>query len=84
MQPEPVSSPPQATNTLIVPGLPPSFFDALVLHALRDLFVSYGRLFSWAPLRGLGRIIVVYWDPRNAEDAKGGIDGLNLGADSNE
>jgi hypothetical protein len=84
MQTEPPSSPPHATNTLIVPGLPPSFFDALVLQALRDLFISYGQLFSWAPLRGLGRIIVVYRDERNAEDAKRGIDGLDLGADSNE
>ncbi|KAF8602738.1 Calcipressin [Ceratobasidium sp. AG-I] len=83
-QPEPPLSPPHTTNTLIVPGLPSSFFDPLVLQALRDLFVSYGRLFSWAPLRGLGRIIVVYWDPAAAEDAKRGIDGLNLGTDSDE
>lgn len=84
VQPEPPRSPPHTTNTLIVPGLPLSFFDPLVLQALRDLFVSYGRLFSWAPLRGLGRIIVVYKDPVHAEDAKRGIDGLNLGADSDE
>jgi hypothetical protein len=83
MPPSPPSSPPHSTNTLIVPSLPPSFFDPLVLHALRDLFTSYGQLHSWAPLRGLGRIILVYWDERNAEDAKLGTDGLSLGTDSN-
>jgi hypothetical protein len=83
MPPSPPSSPPHTTNTLIVPSLPQSFFDPLVLQALRDLFASYGQLHSWAPLRGLGRIILVYWDDRHAEDAKLGTDGLNLlGSDS--
>ncbi|KAG9098686.1 carbohydrate-binding module 1 protein [Ceratobasidium sp. 370] len=81
MPPSPPSSPPHLTNTLIVPNLPPSFFDPLVLQALRDLFTSYGQLHSWAPLRGLGRIILVYWNERHAEDAKLGTDGLNLGVD---
>ncbi|QRV86829.1 calcipressin [Ceratobasidium sp. AG-Ba] len=72
----------QGTNTLIIPSLPASFFDPLVLQALRDLFTSYGQLHTWAPLRGLGRIIVVYWDGRLAEDAKQGTDGLKLGSDS--
>lgn len=82
MPPSPPSSPPPITNTLIVPSLAPSFFDPLVLQALRDLFGSYGQLHSWAPLRGLGRIILVYWDERHAEDAKLGTDGLHLGSDS--
>ncbi|CAE6344754.1 unnamed protein product [Rhizoctonia solani] len=76
------TTPPQATNTLIVPSLPASFFDPLVIQALRDLFASYGELHSWAPLRGLARIILVYWDERSAEDAKAGTDGLTLGHDS--
>ncbi|KAJ1310558.1 hypothetical protein OPQ81_007288 [Rhizoctonia solani] len=79
----PASSELQTTNTLIVPSLPSSFFDPLVLQALRDLFASYGPLHSWAPLRGLARIILVYWDDRNAEEAKLGTDGLSLGTESN-
>ncbi|CAE6465921.1 unnamed protein product [Rhizoctonia solani] len=79
----PPATEPQATNTLIIPSLPASFFEPLVLKALRDLFASYGHLHSWAPLRGLARIILVYWDNQNAEDAKIGTDGLTLGHDSN-
>ncbi|CAE6436624.1 unnamed protein product [Rhizoctonia solani] len=78
----PPSAEPQATNTLIIPSLPASFFDPLVLQALRDLFGSYGHLHTWAPLRGLARIILVYWDDQSAEDAKIGTDGLSLGHDS--
>jgi len=82
--PSPPSSPPHRTNTLILTSLPASLFHHEVLQALKDLFSSFGVLHSWAPIKGWGRIFVVYWDEQTAEDAKRGTDGLNLGSESAE
>ncbi|CAL1703268.1 unnamed protein product [Somion occarium] len=77
----PSSSPTSAnrTNTLVVASLPPPFFDALVLNALRDHFTSFGQLHTWAPLRSFARILLVYYSEHDAEIAKQSCDSLVVG-----
>lgn len=77
----PSSSPTSSsqTNTLVIASLPPSFFEPLVLNALRDHFESFGHLHSWAPLRSFARIILVYYSEHDAEIAKQSCDCLVVG-----
>jgi hypothetical protein len=69
----PVSS---RTNTLVITSLPQSFFDPLVLDALRTHFESYGDVHTWAPLKAFARIFLIYYDEEAAELAKETCDNL--------
>lgn len=69
-------SSPQLTNSLVLTGLPPVFFHALVLDALRDHFEAYGSLYAWAPIKSFSRVIMVYYKEEHAENAKLGSDGI--------
>ena len=71
----------EITNTLILTSLPPAFFHPSVLTPLRDHFASYGELHTWAPLRGFGRVIAVFWDAEDAERLRRECDGLRVGED---
>lgn len=64
------------TNTLVVTSLPPSFFEPVVLEALRAHFESYGDVHTWAPLKAFARVFLIYYDEEAAELAKEACDNL--------
>lgn len=70
---------PSPTNTLILTSLPAAFFHPSILEPLRDHFMSYGELHTWAPLKGFGRIIAVFWNVEDAERLRQECDGLHVG-----
>ncbi|EIW60953.1 Calcipressin [Trametes versicolor FP-101664 SS1] len=70
---------PQRTNTLVITRVPPRFFEPLIQGALRSHFEAYGPLHTWAPIKGLARIFLVYYSDEDAEIAKESNDGLVLG-----
>ncbi|KAH9857495.1 Calcipressin [Lenzites betulinus] len=72
-------SSPQRTNTLVITRVPTHFFVPLIQEALRSHFSTYGPLHTWAPIKGLARIIMVYFSEEDAEIAKESNDGLILG-----
>jgi hypothetical protein len=67
------------TNTLILTSLPAAFFHPSILEPLRDHFMNYGELHTWAPLKGFGRIIAVFWNVEDAERLRQECDGLHVG-----
>ena len=67
------------TNTLVITSLPLSFFEPIVLEALKSHFESYGDVHTWAPLKAFARIIVIYYDEEAAELAKETCDNLRIG-----
>ncbi|KAH9890517.1 Calcipressin [Cubamyces lactineus] len=69
---------PRRTNTLVITRLPPQFFEPIVQQALRSHFETYGPLHAWAPIKGLARVIMVYYSEVDAETAKESNDGLIL------
>ncbi|KAJ2974143.1 hypothetical protein NUW54_g11938 [Trametes sanguinea] len=76
-----MSSPtsPQRSNTMVIAHLPESFFEPEIQDALRSHFQSYGPLHTWAPIRGLKRVFIVFYSAEDAETAKESNDGLILG-----
>lgn len=68
------------TNTVIITSLTAPYFHPRVQAALRHHFEYFGRIHTWAPLTGLGRIMVVFWDDEAAEGAKS-LDGTVIGED---
>ena len=68
------------TNTIIITSLSTPFFHPRVQAALRLHFEYFGNIHTWAPLTGLGRIMVVYWDEDAVEGAKT-LDGTVIGQD---
>ncbi|KAF9234503.1 Calcipressin [Melanogaster broomeanus] len=70
--------PTNTTNTLIVTQVPRSFFQPVILEALRDYFAVYGEINRWAPLSSFCRIIVVYYSEDSAEQAKRCCDPLTI------
>jgi len=81
------SSPPssprrhQPSNTLILTSLPQAFFHPSVLDPLRKHFETYGSLYSWAPIKGFGRVIVVFHNTADAERMRQECNGLHVGND---
>ncbi|KAI0046934.1 Calcipressin [Auriscalpium vulgare] len=71
---------PTRTNTLVIAQLPAAFFHPPVMHALRDHFETYGAVHTWAPIRAFSRIILVYFEEEDAEEAKMHCDGLVIDA----
>lgn len=66
------------TNTLILTSLPAAFFHPSILEPLKVHFMGYGDLHTWAPLKGFGRIIVVFWNVEDAERLRQECDGLHV------
>lgn len=58
----------QPSNTLIITSLPTPFFHPSIQLCLRSHFSTYGNIRTWAPLAGLGRIIVVYGGDQTGSD----------------
>ncbi|KZS98719.1 Calcipressin, partial [Sistotremastrum niveocremeum HHB9708] len=86
--PDPIISTPSSTtseapptNTLVLTSLPPIFFHEQVQDALRAQFETFGAIHTWAPLSGLGRVIVVYYQDSSAEEAKS-LDELPIASES--
>lgn len=71
---------PTRTNTLVVASMPASFFEPVVLDALRSHFESYGEIHTWAPLKAFARALVIYYDEEAAELAKESCDSLFIDA----
>ncbi|KAF9228816.1 Calcipressin [Gyrodon lividus] len=68
----------QSTNTVLITQVPRSFFQPVILEALRDYFALYGEINRWAPLSSFSRIIVVYYNEDSAEQAKRNCDPLTI------
>ncbi|KIJ63332.1 hypothetical protein HYDPIDRAFT_113313 [Hydnomerulius pinastri MD-312] len=66
----------QPTNSLLITQVPRSFFQPVILEALRDYFAVYGEINQWVPLSFFSRIIVVYYNEDSAEQAKCNCDPL--------
>ncbi|KAI8981448.1 Calcipressin-domain-containing protein [Pilobolus umbonatus] len=68
-----------ATNTLIIPNIPSCFFgcdDAMLL--IHDTFVEYGRLYSFVPMKGFRRLMIIYQETASATKAKQDLDKSTL------
>jgi hypothetical protein len=72
---------PWDTNSLALLLPHVALFSPEALQLLRDAFAAYGSLAHWAPVRGMGRVIIVYYDDHAAELAKRECDGLALHVD---
>jgi calcipressin-2 len=68
----------EATNTLalLLPHL--SLFAPPILDLLKDHYSTYGPLAHWAPVKGFGRVILVYEENEDAARAKREGDWLHL------
>lgn len=68
-----------ATNTLIIPNIPHSFFlsdDAL--ETIRSQWATFGQLHQLIPMKGFGRLMVIYLDTQCAITAKKYMDQASL------
>ena len=72
---------PSQTNThaLILPHQ--SLFLPPILDRLKVHYEQYGNIAHWAPIRGFGRVIIVYEDIEGADRAKRQGDWLKLDVD---
>ena len=66
------------TNTLalLLPHL--SLFALPVLSLLKDYYSQYGEIAVWAPVRGFGRVIIVFETEESAQRARREGDYLSL------
>ncbi|KAK8850401.1 hypothetical protein IAR55_004319 [Kwoniella newhampshirensis] len=81
LDPSPSSSSPpthEPTNTLALLLPHQSLFASPVLALLHDHYAQYGEIIHWAPVRGFGRVIIVWRDEGDAERAKTQGDWLRL------
>ena len=69
---------PIRTNSLVIANLPTTFFHPSVLEALRSYFAAFGELYAWAPIKSFARIVLVFYEDDDAENAKVTTDGLVL------
>lgn len=64
-----------ATNTLLIPDIPKCFFgcdDAMLL--LHDAFAEFGPIFTFVPMKGFRRIMIIYQETVHALKAKKDLD----------
>lgn len=66
---------PTNTYALLVPH--PALFSADVLDLLHHFYSKFGNILHWAPVKGLGRVIIV-WDRIEAGPAARAIGGGSL------
>jgi hypothetical protein len=67
---------PTNTLALLLPHL--SLFAPEILALLRTHYEQYGAIAHWAPVKGFGRVIIVYKDEESAAEAKKDGDRLEL------
>lgn len=68
----------EPTNTLALLLPHPTLFAPPVLDLLRAHYAHFGRIAHWAPVKGFGRVIVVFETEEEAENAKRQGDWLKL------
>lgn len=68
----------EISNTLALLLPSQSLFAHPILAILKDFYASYGTLAHWAPVKGFGRVILVYEDEADAVRAKKEGDRLKL------
>lgn len=68
----------EPTNTLALLLPHPTLFAPPVLDLLRAHYAHFGRIAHWAPVKGFGRVIVVFGSEEEAENAKRQGDWLKL------
>ncbi|WWD20575.1 hypothetical protein CI109_105051 [Kwoniella shandongensis] len=80
LDPSTSTTPPQhePTNTLALLLPHQSLFAPPVLALLQDYYSQYGEIVHWAPVRGFGRVIIVWREEGEAERAKTEGDWLRL------
>jgi len=71
--------PPTNTLALLLPHL--SLFAPPILALLKDHYGTYGSIAHWAPVKGFGRVIIVYHLDEDAATAKREGDYLKLDVD---
>jgi hypothetical protein len=83
MSPPPLlpDTPDEITNTLALLLPSQQLFEPAILSVLRNHYEGYGRLAHWAPVRGFGRVILVYDEEEDAARAKREGDRLKLDAE---
>lgn len=74
----------ESTNTLalLLPHL--ALFEPQSLRLLRDHYATFGEIAHWAPVKGFGRVIIVYSSEDEAAFAKRDGDKLFLDVDLGE
>lgn len=63
-------TPPKPTNSLALLLPDRSLFAPSVLLVLRHAFEKYGHLVHWAPVKAMGRVIIVFTDVESATNAR--------------
>ncbi|KAL4065192.1 Calcipressin [Scleroderma citrinum] len=76
MHPQTPSPGAEPTNTLIITQVPRTFFQPIILQALRDFFAVYGEITHWVPISCFSRILLIYNGVSPAEQAKANSDPL--------
>lgn len=64
-----------ATNTLLIPDVPATFFgcdDALL--TLHDAFAEFGPIYTFVPMKGFRRLMIIYQETVHAMKAKQALD----------
>lgn len=74
--PDEHTTPPTNSAALLLPHQ--ELFQAPILSILRDHYATFGELAHWAPVKGFGRIIIVWKDERDCGRALEGGDYLKL------
>jgi len=70
---------PTNTAALLLPHQ--ALFAPPILQILRDHYETYGRIAHWAPVKGFGRVIIVWDEVEGFERAKREGDYLKLDVD---
>lgn len=64
-----------ATNTLLIPDIPPCFYgcdDAMLL--IHDAFAAFGPLFKFVQMKGFRRLMLIFQETAHAMKAKKALD----------
>ena len=68
-----------ATNTLLMPNIPSSFFNyPMALEHVRTKFDDFGILYAFVAMKGFGRLMIIYEETACAIKARDTVDNLIL------
>ncbi|ORY94105.1 Calcipressin [Syncephalastrum racemosum] len=68
-----------ATNTLLVPNIPSSFFTyQAALEAIKDCFQQFGTIYVFVAMKGFARLMIIYEETKCAMEAKRKLDKTSL------
>ncbi|GAA5978607.1 hypothetical protein JCM10908_004420 [Rhodotorula pacifica] len=68
--------PPPAPSNVLILVVPSLVLHSSLLPAFHAHFATYGTLHAWTPLPGLGRVVCVYGDEKEAQAARDEMDGF--------